>query len=342
MDNYKLSGVDVQAGYKSIDLIKKHVALTSRDGVFSGIGGFAGLFSLAKYKDLDEPILASGTDGVGTKLKIAFIMDKHDTIGIDCVAYSVNDIICTGAEPLFFLDYIACGKVLPEKIGSIVEGIAKGCKMANCALVGGETAEMPGFYPDDEYDLAGMAVGIVDKKNIIDGSKIVKGDVLIGIASSGLHSNGYSLVRKLLMPNVENVNNYVEELGKTLGEELISPTKIYVKTILELIANVEVKGICNITGGGFLENVPRMLPAGYKANVRLGSWNILPIFEYLRTIGNLDNIEMHNIFNMGIGMVVAVSSDNCDKAIEVLKGLGEDAYCIGEIVEDDGSNFAYV
>ena len=342
MDNYKLSGVDVVAGYESIDIIARHVASTKRDGVISGIGGFAGLFSLAKFKDMEEPVLASGTDGVGTKLKIAFIMDKHDTVGIDCVAYSVNDIICTGAEPLYFLDYIACGKVFPEKIGQIVEGIAEGCRMANCALVGGETAEMPGFYPEDEYDLAGTAVGIIDKKNIIDGSKIVKNDVLIGIASSGLHSNGYSLVRKVLRPDCENVVQYVNEFGKTLGEELLEPTKIYVRTILDLIQNIEIKGICNITGGGFLENIPRMLPADMMAKIKLGSWEIPPIFSYLEKNGNVDHKEMHNIFNMGIGMVFAVSESNADFAVKKLNELNEKGFIIGEIAARGDGGLIYV
>ena len=342
MDNYKLSGVDIAAGYESIDIIKHHVAKTKREGVIGGIGGFGGLFSLANFKHMQEPVLASGTDGVGTKLKIAFVMDKHDTVGIDCVAYSVNDIICTGAEPLYFLDYIACGKVFPERVGKIVEGVAMGCQMAGCALIGGETAEMPGFYPDDEYDLAGTAVGIIDKKDIIDGSKIVQGDVLIGIASSGLHSNGYSLVRKLLAPGADNIGKYIDEFGRTLGEELLAPTKIYVKTILSLMENVEVKGISNITGGGFLENVPRMLPEGFCAKINLGSWDVLPIFKYLENIGKLDTIEMHNIFNMGIGMVVAVSQEDCDRAIQILQKFGEMAYVIGEIAENSDKDFIYV
>ena len=342
MDNYKASGVDIVAGYESVDIIKHHVARTMRDGVIGGIGGFGGLFSLAKFKHMEEPVLASGTDGVGTKLKIAFAMDKHDTVGIDCVAYSVNDIICTGAEPLYFLDYIACGKVVPERVGKIVEGVALGCQMAGCALIGGETAEMPGFYPDDEYDLAGTAVGIIDKKDLIDGSKIVQGDVLIGIASSGLHSNGYSLVRKLLAPSKDNVGKYIDEFGQTLGEELLVPTKIYVKTILSLMENVDVKGVSNITGGGFLENVPRMLPKGYCAKLKTGSWDVLPIFKYLENIGKLDTIEMHNIFNMGIGMVVAVAQEDADRAMQLLQNLGETSYVIGEIAENSDKDFIYV
>jgi len=342
VDNYKLSGVDIAAGYESIDIIKHHVARTMREGVLGGIGGFGGLFSLSAFKHMQEPVLASGTDGVGTKLKIAFVMDKHDTVGIDCVAYSVNDIICTGAEPLYFLDYIACGKVVPERVGKIVEGVALGCQMANCALIGGETAEMPGFYPENEYDLAGTAVGIIDKKDIIDGSKIAQGDVLIGIASSGLHSNGYSLVRKLLAPSSDNVGKYIDEFGRTLGEELLAPTKIYVKTILSLMENIEVKGVSNITGGGFLENVPRMLPKGYCAQVRTGSWDVLPIFKYLENIGKLDTIEMHNIFNMGIGMVVAVAQEDCDRAVQLLQNLGETAYVIGDVAKNSDKDFVYV
>jgi len=341
VDNYKLSGVDVEAGYKSVDLIKKHVVSTRIDGVLGSLGGFAGLFSLSKFKHMQEPILASGTDGVGTKTKIAFVMDKHDTIGIDCVAYSVNDIICTGAAPLFFLDYIACGKVFPEKIEQIVSGIARGCVMSDCALIGGETAEHPGMMPEDEYDLAGTAVGIIDKKDIIDGLKIVKNDVLIGIASSGLHSSGFSLVRRLLPPTKENLNVHIDDFGKTLGEELLTPTKIYVKTILSLIESVEIKGITNITGGGFLENVPRMLPDGLCAVVKIGSWGALPVFEYLQKVGRLDNLEMHNYFNMGIGMVVAVSPQNCGKALEMLHGLGEKAFVIGEVTENHREVFVY-
>ena len=344
MDSYKSSGVDINAGYESIDLIKEHVLRTKRDGVFGGIGGFAGLFSLKNFKDMQEPVLASGTDGVGTKLKIAFVMDKHDTVGIDCVAYSVNDIICCGAEPLYFLDYIAFGKVIPEKVGLIVSGVAEGCKRANCALIGGETAEMPGFYPDDEYDLAGCAVGIIDKKDIIDGSSINQGDVLIGIGSSGLHSNGYSLVRKLLLPTVDNIGNYIDEFGKTLGEVLLEPTKIYVKTILELKKAIELKGISNITGGGFLENIPRMFPkqAGLCAKVKLGAWQVPPIFSYLKKAGNLDLVEMHNIFNMGVGMVVTVCASDVDKTIELLCSMGETAFVIGEVCKDFDKDFVYV
>ena len=342
MDNYKQSGVDVHAGYQAVDLIKQHVASTKIPGVLSGLGGFAGLFSLAAFKDMEEPVLASGTDGVGTKLKIAFVMDKHDTIGIDCVAYSVNDIICNGAQPLFFLDYIAMGKVVPEKVEQIVGGIAEGCRQAECALVGGETAEMPGFYQEGEYDLAGMAVGIIDKKDIIDGSKTAVGDILVGIASSGLHSNGYSLVRKIVRPNEENVGRYITEFGKTLGEELLVPTKMYAKTVKGLMEAVTVKGISNITGGGFLENVPRMLQSGLQARVKLGSWEVHPIFSYLEREGRIDNHEMHNIFNMGIGMTFAIAPNDVDAAIAHLKTLGETPYIIGDVVENADGGLIYV
>ena len=342
MDNYKASGVDIEAGYQAVDLIKKHVASTMRSGVMSSLGGFAGLFSLAQFKDMEEPILASGTDGVGTKLKIAFVMDKHDTIGIDCVAYSVNDIICTGAEPLFFLDYIACDKVRPEKIGQIVAGVAEGCRMAECALVGGETAEMPGFYQENEYDLAGMAVGIVDRKNIIDGANIKAGDVLVGIASSGLQSNGYSLVRKIVRPNPENVGRYITEFGKTMGEELLTPTKIYARTIKGLIKNFEIKGISNITGGGFLENIPRMLSGDLQARVNMGSWEIPPVFNYLEREGRVDKLEMYNVFNMGVGMTVCVSADQADAVIAKLAELGETGFVIGDIVQNADGGLIYV
>jgi len=341
VDNYKLSGVDVTAGYESVSLMKKHVASTKIDGVLGGLGGFAGLFTLAKFKNMQEPVLASGTDGVGTKLKIAFVMDKHDTIGIDCVAYSVNDIICTGAAPLFFLDYIACGKVFPNKIEQIVAGIARGCVMSNCALIGGETAEHPGMMPENEYDLAGTAVGIIDRKDIIDGTNIMKNDVLIGIASSGLHASGFSLVRRLVPPTKENLDTYIDNFGKTLGEEFLVPTKIYVKTILSLIEKIEIKGITNITGGGFMENVPRMLPAGLCAVVKAGSWPVLPVFDYLQNIGKMSVPEMHNVFNMGIGMVLAVSAQNCDEALAILNDLGEEAYIIGEITESADRVFMY-
>lgn len=335
-DAYKGSGVDVEAGYKSVELIKSHVRSTFRKEVLSDIGGFGGMFSLAKVKEMDEPVSISGADGVGTKLKIAFLTDRHDTIGIDCVAMCVNDIVCNGAEPLFFLDYIACGKNYPEKIEQIVKGVADGCKMAGASLIGGETAEMPGFYAEDEYDLAGFSVGIVDRKKIIDGRSICVGDTLIGIASSGLHSNGFSLVRKILRLTKGSINEHIESLGTTLGEELLKPTKIYVKPVLELIGKVSVKGICNITGGGFIENVPRMLPQGAMAKIKAGTWDILPIFNLLKATGEVSDRDMYNTFNMGIGMVLAVDKNDAEKTVDILSELGEKAYTIGEIVQGDG------
>jgi phosphoribosylformylglycinamidine cyclo-ligase len=295
MTSYKDAGVNVEAGYEAVKLMRNHVKSTFRPEVLTDIGGFGGLFALDKSK-YNQPVLVSGTDGVGTKLKIAFILDKHDTIGIDCVAMCVNDIVCSGAEPLFFLDYIAVGKNYPEKVAQIVKGVAEGCKMAGCALIGGETAEMPGFYSDGEYDIAGFAVGVVDKEKIIDGSRIKEGDKLIGIASSGIHSNGYSLVRKLLNPNEEKLNEFVGSLGSSLGEQLLKPTRIYVKTILDLIEKYNIKGICHITGGGFIENIPRMLPEGLRAEVKIGSWPVLPIFELLQSTGNIADREMYNTF----------------------------------------------
>jgi len=334
--DYKSAGVDVEAGYKSVELIKEHVKSTFRKEVMTDLGGFGGLFSIAKAKDMKEPVLVSGTDGVGTKLKLAFIMDKHDTIGIDAVAMCVNDIVCSGAEPLFFLDYIACGKNFPEKIALIVKGVAEGCKQAGAALIGGETAEMPGFYPVDEYDLAGFTVGILDKANVIDGSKTSEGDVLIGIASSGIHSNGYSLVRKVFNISEDTAKQYIDKLGMTLGEALLTPTKIYVRPILELIKNVNVKGISHITGGGFIENIPRMLPKGIKAVVEEGTWPVLPIFELLRQKGNVERLSMYNTFNMGIGMVLAVDKNDAEKAVEILEKIGEKAYVIGKTAKGAG------
>lgn len=334
--NYKSAGVDVEAGYKSVELMKEHVKKTFRKEVLTDIGGFGGLFSLSKAKDMQEPVLVSGTDGVGTKLKIAFLLDKHDTIGIDAVAMCVNDIVCSGAEPLFFLDYIACGKNKPEKIAQIVKGVSDGCMQSNASLIGGETAEMPGFYPENEYDLAGFAVGILDKKNIIDGKNISKGDTLIGIASSGIHSNGYSLVRAALNPCEKNINNYIESLSSTLGEALLTPTKIYVKTVLNLIKDVNVKGISHITGGGFIENIPRMIPKGFKAIIQEGTWDILPIFNLLQEKGNIERMSMYNTFNMGIGMVAAVDESEADKAIESIEKSGEKAFKIGSISEGEG------
>jgi len=332
--NYKDAGVDVEAGYKAVELMKKHVKTTHNAGVVSDIGGFGGLFSLAKYT-MEEPVLVSGTDGVGTKLKIAFELDKHDTIGIDCVAMCVNDIVCAGAEPLFFLDYIACGKNYPEKIATIVSGIADGCRQSGAALIGGETAEMPGFYPEDEYDMAGFSVGIVDKAKIIDGSKLIAGDQLVGIASSGIHSNGYSLVRKIFEPTKERLSVYVESLGSTLGEALLEPTKIYVKAIQAIKNNVEIKAISHITGGGFIENIPRMLKDGTVAHVQLGTWPVHPIFTLMQELGNLKTEEMYNTFNMGIGMLLAVSKEDAAKTIQLLEAAGEKAYLIGEVLEGE-------
>jgi len=330
MISYKDAGVNVEAGYEAVRLMREHVKRTFRPEVLTDIGGFGGLFSLDKNK-YSEPVLVAGTDGVGTKLKIAFLMEKHDTIGIDCVAMCVNDIICSGAEPLFFLDYIAVGKNYPEKVAQIVKGVAEGCIMAGCALIGGETAEMPGFYSEDEYDIAGFAVGIVDKSKIIDGSKIKEGDKLIGLASSGIHSNGYSLVRKLLNPNKEKLNEYVNLLGSSLGEELLRPTRIYVKIILDLINKYEVKGIANITGGGFFENIPRMIPEGLRAEVKTGTWPVLPIFKLLQSTGDINDREMYNTFNMGIGMVLAVDAELAQEIVEYLNRDAEQAYIIGVV-----------
>jgi phosphoribosylformylglycinamidine cyclo-ligase len=335
--DYKSAGVDVEAGYKAVELMKGHVKSTFRPEVLTDIGGFGGLFSIAKAKDMQEPVLVSGTDGVGTKLKLAFLMDKHDTIGIDAVAMCVNDVVCSGAEPLFFLDYIACGKNEPEKIAQIVSGVAQGCRESGCSLIGGETAEMPGFYPVDEYDLAGFTVGIMDKAKSIDGSEIKAGDVLIGIASSGVHSNGYSLVRKVFEPlDKASLDTYYDSLGCTLGEALLTPTKLYVKPVLELISKVKVKGLSHVTGGGFIENIPRMMPEGTKVNINEGTWEILPIFKLLEEKGKVERMSMYNTFNMGIGMVAAVAEEDADKAVEVLESLGEKAYKIGYVSEGSG------
>lgn len=331
--DYKSAGVDIEAGYKAVDLMKEHIKGTMRSEVLTGIGGFSGAFSLESFKNMEKPTLVSGTDGVGTKLKIAFIIDKHDTIGIDCVAMCVNDIACAGAEPLFFLDYIACGKNEPTKIASIVKGVAHGCLMSGAALIGGETAEMPGFYPEDEYDLAGFAVGIVDQKKLITGANIKQGDLLIGIGSSGIHSNGYSLVRKVFRMQRETLDTYYESLGSTLGETLLTPTKIYVKALKELNkANITVKGCSHITGGGFIENIPRMLPEGVHAIISKNSYDILPIFNMLAKDGNIEEAMMYNTFNMGLGMVIAVDRDEAEKAIKVISNAGEKSYIIGEII----------
>ena len=333
-ESYKEAGVDVTAGYKSVELMKKHIAKTKTDGVISGIGGFGGLFQ-PNLSGMEEPVLVSGTDGVGTKLKLAFLLDKHDTIGIDCVAMCVNDVVCGGAKPLFFLDYMALGKNEPEKVAEIVSGVAEGCVQSGCALVGGETAEMPGFYPIDEYDLAGFAVGIVDKKKIIDGSELEEGDVLIGLASSGVHSNGFSLVRKVFGINAETVYKEYDELEKPLGETLLTPTKIYVKPLLSLIENVKVKAVSHITGGGFYENIPRMLKDGMSAQIVKSAVPVLPIFNIIQREGNISEHDMFNTFNMGVGMVIAVGKDDAEKALNVLENSGEKAFVLGEVVSGD-------
>jgi len=332
MITYKDAGVDVEAGYEAVRLMSGHVKRTFRPEVLTDIGGFGGLFALDKDK-YKEPVLVSGTDGVGTKLKIAFLMDKHDTVGIDCVAMCVNDIVCSGAEPLFFLDYIALGKNRPEKVAEIVKGVADGCIMAGCALIGGETAEMPGFYPEGEYDVAGFAVGIVDRSKVIDGKSIKEGDRLIGLASSGLHSNGFSLVRKLLNPNKQKLAEFVEVLGAKLGEELLKPTKIYVKTILDLKDRFVIKGISHITGGGFIENIPRMIPEGLGARICKGTWPVLPIFSLLQKLGDIGEKDIYNTFNMGIGMVIAVDRDAADEVVRYLNRDKEEAYIIGEVIK---------
>ena len=334
--DYKKAGVDIEAGYKSVELMKGFVRETNRPEVLGGLGGFAGAFSMEKYKSMQEPVLVSGTDGCGTKVKLAFLMDKHDTIGIDAVAMCVNDIVCGGGEPLFFLDYIACGKNYPEKIATIVKGVAEGCKQSGCALVGGETAEHPGLMPEDEYDLAGFAVGIVDKKDIIDGSKLLEGDVLIGLASSGVHSNGFSLVRKVFDMTKESLDTYYEELSGKLGDVLIAPTRIYVKALQNAQkAGVTLKACSHITGGGFYENVPRMLKDGMHAKIRKDSYEVPPIFKLMAKKADLDEKMMYNTFNMGIGMVVAVSADEVQKAMEAFKEAGDTPYVIGEIVKGE-------
>lgn len=331
--DYKKAGVDIEAGYKAVDLMKEHIKGTMRKEVLSDIGGFSGAFSLEGFKNMEQPTLVSGTDGVGTKLKLAFLMDKHDTIGIDCVAMCVNDIACAGAEPLFFLDYIACGKNEPEKIAMIVKGVAEGCKQAGAALIGGETAEMPGFYPVDEYDLAGFAVGIIDQKRLITGATVKQGDTLIGIASSGIHSNGYSLVRKVFRMQRETLDTYYEALGATLGETLLAPTKIYVKALKSLKnGNVTVKACSHITGGGFYENIPRMLPEGIHAMIKKNSYTVPSIFGMLQKDGDIEEKIMYNTYNMGIGMLIAVDPTEADQAVKLIEAAGEKAYIIGETV----------
>lgn len=330
--DYKSAGVDIEAGYKSVELMKQYVKETMRPEVLGGLGGFSGAFSLAKIKEMEDPVLLSGTDGCGTKVKLAFLMDKHDTIGIDAVAMCVNDVACAGGEPLFFLDYIACGKNYPEKIATIVKGVAEGCLQSECALVGGETAEHPGLMPEDEYDLAGFSVGVVDRKDMITGENLKPGDVLIGMASTGVHSNGFSLVRKVFEMTTENLNTYYDELGSTLGEALIAPTRIYVKALKSIKnAGVTVKACSHITGGGFYENVPRMLIDGTVAEIRKDSYPVLPIFKLIQKTGNIDEKMMYNTFNMGLGMILAVDSADVDKAMEAIRAAGDTPYVVGQI-----------
>lgn len=334
--DYKNAGVDIEAGYKSVELMKQHVKETMRPEVLGGLGGFSGAFSMSAFKDMEKPTLVSGTDGVGTKLKLAFLLDKHDTVGIDCVAMCVNDIACAGGEPLFFLDYIACGKNYPEKIAAIVKGVADGCKQSEAALIGGETAEMPGFYPEDEYDLAGFAVGVVDEKDLITGKDIKAGDTLIGIASSGVHSNGFSLVRKVFEMTAESLNTYYDELGKTLGEALIVPTRIYVKALKAVkAAGVTIKGCSHITGGGFYENIPRMLPEGIRAAVKKDSYEIPAVFRLLQKTGGIADEMMYNTYNMGLGMVLTVDPADADKTMEALNAAGETCYIVGQCEAGD-------
>lgn len=334
-ESYKEAGVDVTAGYKAVELMKQHVAKTMTSGVLSGIGGFGGLFEL-DMEGITKPVLVSGTDGVGTKLKISFLMDKHDTVGIDCVAMCVNDIICCGAKPQFFLDYIAVGKNYPEKIAEIVSGVAEGCVQSGCALIGGETAEMPGFYPIDEYDLAGFSVGVVDKDRILQPDTQKAGDVLVAIKSSGVHSNGFSLVRKVFDVSEESLKVCYDELGgKSLGETLLTPTKIYVKAIMKLLDEVKVKSISHITGGGFYENIPRSLPKGLSAKIKKDDVQVLPIFKLLQKVGNIPERDMFNTFNMGVGMIVAVDKADAEKAVAAINAAGEEAYILGELVDSD-------
>ena len=335
-ESYAQAGVDITAGYKAVELMKQHIARTMTSGVCSDVGGFGGLFEL-DVKGMEKPVLVSGTDGVGTKLKLAFVQDKHDTVGIDCVAMCVNDVICCGAKPLFFLDYIACGKNVPEKIASIVSGVCEGCVQSGAALIGGETAEMPGFYPIDEYDLAGFSVGVVDKKKILNPKSMEVGDVIIALPSSGVHSNGFSLVRKVFGVGEKDISTPLEELGgKSIGETLLTPTKIYVKPILALLEEVTVRAISHITGGGFYENIPRSLPEGMAAKIDRNALRILPIFNLIQKVGNIPERDMFNTFNMGVGMSVIVKKEDASKAIEILKANGEDAYIMGEIVNGDG------
>lgn len=334
--DYKKAGVDIEAGYQSVELIKEHIKATMRPEVLGGIGGFSGAFSMEKIKDMEKPTLVSGTDGVGTKIKLAFLMDKHDTVGIDCVAMCVNDIACAGGEPLFFLDYIACGKNIPEKIAAIVKGVAEGCRQCGAALIGGETAEHPGLMPEDEYDLAGFAVGLVDEKDLITGADLKAGDVLVGIASSGVHSNGFSLIRKVFDMTKESLDTYYDELGGTLGETLLEPTIIYVKALKNIKdSGVKIKACSHITGGGFYENVPRMLHDGVHAVIKKDSYEVPAIFRMLQKKGNIDEHVMYNTYNMGIGMIVAVDAADAGKTMEAVKAAGENCYIVGEIKEGD-------
>ena len=333
-NSYKEAGVDITAGYRAVELMKKHIARTATPGAISDVGGFGGLY-LPSIAGMKEPVLVSGTDGVGTKLKLAFLLDRHDTVGIDCVAMCVNDIVCCGASPMFFLDYIALGKNIPEKVADIVSGIAEGCVQAGCALVGGETAEMPGFYPEDEYDVAGFSVGIIDRDKIIDKSSVAAGDVIIALPSSGVHSNGFSLVRKVLDIENSNITARVDELGCGIGEALLTPTKIYVKPMLSLFNELTVKAVSHITGGGFYENIPRSLPEGKSAKIEKSAVKTPAIFEIIKKAGDIDERDMFNTFNMGVGMSAVVSAEDADKAVSILKSNGEDAYILGEIVDSD-------
>lgn len=336
-DSYKAAGVDVTAGYRAVELMKSHVAKTLTSNVLTGLGGFGGLFEL-DLTGINKPVLVSGTDGVGTKLKLAFLLDKHDSVGIDCVAMCVNDIICCGAKPLFFLDYIACGKNIPEKIAGIVSGVAEGCIQSGCALIGGETAEMPGFYPVDEYDLAGFSVGVVDKDKILDSTTQKSGDILIALPSSGVHSNGFSLVRKVFDVENADLNRTFDELdGKSLGETLLTPTKIYVKPMLALMEQITVKSVSHITGGGFYENIPRSLKKGMTAKIERNAVNVLPIFNLISKVGNIPERDMFNTYNMGVGMCISVDKNDADKALSILRANGENAYIIGELTEGSGS-----
>ncbi len=334
-ESYKEAGVDITAGYKAVELMKQHIAKTMTAGAMSDIGGFGGLFEL-DMTGMEKPVLVSGTDGVGTKLKLAFLLDKHDTVGIDCVAMCVNDIICCGAKPLFFLDYVAVGKNVPERVAAIVSGVAQGCVQAGCALIGGETAEMPGFYPEDEYDLAGFSVGVVDKSKVLNNKTICEGDVIIALPSSGVHSNGFSLVRKVFDVENSDITTPVAELGgKSIGETLLTPTKIYVKPMLALFEQVTVKAVSHITGGGFYENIPRSIPKGFGAKIEKSAVRVLPIFDLIAKTGNIPERDMFNTFNMGVGMSIVVSKNDAEKAISILKENGEDAYIIGEIIQSD-------